>query len=76
MSSENVTKAAERARGLLRHRSEVESVGVSRDKDGDLCVRVDVEPGTDKAGIHRLLAQIGAPVVVRIVSGPLTAHWS
>jgi hypothetical protein len=76
MSSEYVIKAADRARSLLRHRSEVESVGVSRDKDGDLCVRVDVEPGTDKERIHRLLAQIGAPVVVRTVSGPLTAHWS
>jgi hypothetical protein len=69
-------KAAERARGILRDRSEVESVGVSRGKDGDFCVRVDVEPGTDKTGIHRLLARIGAPVVVRIVSGPLSAHWS
>jgi hypothetical protein len=74
MSSKNVIKAAERARGLLRHRSEVESVGVSRGRDGDLCVRVDVGPGTDKAGIQRLLAQIDAPVVVRIVSGTLTAH--
>jgi hypothetical protein len=76
MSSKDVVIAAERARGLLQDRSEVESVGVSRDKDGDLFVRVDVGPGTDKAGIHRLLAQIGAPVVVRIVSGRLTAHWS
>jgi hypothetical protein len=66
--------AAERARGLLRGRSEVESVGVSRGKNGDFCVRVDVEPGTDKARIHGLLEQIGAPVVVRIVSAPLIAH--
>jgi hypothetical protein len=76
MTSKHVIKAAERARRLLRHRSEVESVGVSQDKDGDLCVRVDVEPGTNKERIHRLLAQIGAPVVVRTVSGPLIAHWS
>jgi hypothetical protein len=76
MSSEQVINAAERARSLLRHRSEVESVGVSRGEDGDLCVRVDVEPGTDKARIHRLLARIGVPVVVRIVSGRLMSHWS
>jgi len=35
-----------------------------------------VEPGADKERIRRLLAQIGAPVVVRTVSGQLTAHWS
>jgi hypothetical protein len=74
MSSQQMIKAAERARSLLRHRSEVESIGVSRDNGGDFFVRVYVEPGADKEGIHRLLAEIGAPVVVRTVSGQLTAH--
>ncbi len=74
MSSKDIAQAAEQARGLLRHRTEVESVGVSRDKDGDLCVRVDVGPGTDKAGIRSLLKQVDAPVVVRSVSGRLIAH--
>jgi hypothetical protein len=74
MSSDHIIKAAEKARSLLRNRPDIESVGVSRGKDGDLCVRVDVEPGTDKERIHRLLLQIGAPVVVRTVSGQLSAQ--
>jgi hypothetical protein len=75
MSSKHVIDAAELARSLLQHQSEVESVGVSRSTGGDLCVRVDVEPGTDKERIHRLLAKIDAPVVVRTVSGPpLISH--
>jgi len=74
MSSEHIIQAAERARSLLRDRSEVESVGVSRGKDGNLCVRVDVEPGTDKDRILSLLGRINVPVIVRTVSGRLIAH--
>lgn len=74
MSTDTLTKAADRARKLLRDRSDVGSVGVSRNPDGNLCVRVDVEPGADKAMIRRLLASLDAPVVVRAVSGVLRAH--
>lgn len=73
MGSHRIIKAAERARGLLSA-SEVESVGVSRDETGAFYVRVDVEPGADKARISSLLKGIGAPVVVRTVSGRLASH--
>lgn len=74
MSSDQVIKAAEQARSLLQDRSDVGSVAVSRNRNGDLCVRVDVEPGADKDRIQRLLARIGAPVILRTVSGVLSAH--
>jgi hypothetical protein len=74
MSVDRLQKAADRARSLLRNRSDVGSVGVSRNPDGDLCVRVDVHPGTDKDAIRDLLQPIEAPVLVRSVSGVLRAH--
>lgn len=74
MRADQVVKAADKARTLLRNRSDVSSVAVSRGQDGDLCVRVDVNPRADKEGILRLLAAIGAPVVVRAVTGILRAH--
>jgi hypothetical protein len=74
MNADDVVKAAEAARSLLRDRPDVESVGVSRSKDGDFCVRVDVEPGTNTHVIYSLLSRIGAPVVVRKVAGILRAH--
>ena len=74
MSADRLIKAADRARKLLRDRSDVGSVGVSRNQDGDFCVRVDVNPGADKAVIRHLLEPIEAPVVVRSVSGTLRAH--
>jgi hypothetical protein len=74
VSSDHIIKAAQKARSLLRDRPDVESVGVSRGEDGGLCVRVDVEPGADKERIHRLLLQIDVPVVLRTVSGLLSAH--
>lgn len=74
MSNDNVAKAAERARSLLRGQVGVGSVAVSRDQAGQLFVRVDVDPGTDKDSIRGLLATIKAPVVVRTVSGILYAH--
>ncbi|MGJ5135249.1 hypothetical protein [Bradyrhizobium oligotrophicum] len=73
MGSHKIMKAAERARGLL-NTSEVESIGVSRDETGSFYVRVDVEPGADKARISSLLEGIGAPVKVRTVSGRLASH--
>ncbi|MDQ2078857.1 hypothetical protein RA307_01575 [Xanthobacteraceae bacterium Astr-EGSB] len=74
MSVDRLEKAADRARNLLRNRSDVGSVGVSRNPDGNLCVRVDVDPGTDKDAIRNLLQPIEAPVVVRSVGGVLRAH--
>ena len=74
MSVDRLQKAADRVRNLLRNRSDVGSVGVSRNPDGNLCVRVDVDPGTDKDAIRDLLQPIEAPVVVRSVSGVLRAH--
>ena len=74
MSTDQVVKAADKARSLLRNRSDVSSVGVSRSQGGDLCVRVDVDPQADKTGIQKLLAKIGVPVIVRAVSGVLRAH--
>lgn len=71
---DQISKAAERAKSLLRNRSDVSSVGISRSRDGDLCVRVDVDPETDKKGIEKLLAKIGAPVIIRAVTGLLRAH--
>jgi cellulose synthase/poly-beta-1,6-N-acetylglucosamine synthase-like glycosyltransferase len=76
MSTEQLLKAAERARKLLRNRSDIESVGVSRNEDGNLCVQVDVDPRTDKDVIHHLLEPVKAPVIVRAVSGVLRAHQS
>jgi hypothetical protein len=74
MSTDRLLKAADRARTLLRDRSDVGSVGVSRNQDGNLCVRVDVDPGTDKNAIRDLLQPLEAPVVVRSVAGVLRAH--
>lgn len=74
MNTDQLTKAADRARKLLRDRTDVGSVGVSRGVDGGLCVRVDVHPGTDKDAIRLLLEPVKAPVVVRAVTGTLRAH--
>jgi hypothetical protein len=74
MNDDQVVKAADKARTLLRNRSDVSSVGVSRGQDGDFCVRVDVSPQADKERIQRLLARIGVPVIVRAVTGILRAH--
>ncbi|MFA6268022.1 MAG: hypothetical protein WC670_20175 [Pseudolabrys sp.] len=76
MDTDRLKKAADRARELLRNRSDVGSVGVSRNKDGDLCVRVDVDPATDKNAIRTLLAPLKDPVVVRAVEGVIRAHHS
>jgi hypothetical protein len=74
MSADQVVKAADKARTLLRNRSDVSSVAVSRSQSGDLCVRVDVNPLADKERIQKLLARIGAPVIVRAVTGILRAQ--
>ncbi len=76
MGTDQLLKAADRARTLLKNRVDVGSVGVSRDRHGDLCVRVDVYPRADKAAIRHLLQSIEAPVLVRSVSGALRAHGS
>jgi hypothetical protein len=74
MGADQIVKAADQARTLLQNRSDVSSVAVTRGQDGDLCLRVDVNPRTDKDDIRRLLARIGVPVIVRAVTGTLRAH--